>query len=54
MNSKNKGKKFIAQHQGLGLPDDEELKNSSNIIWIEEYTREDGAKVEKQTWRRLD
>ena len=41
---------FIAQHQVLGSPDEKEFKNSSNVIWIEEYTRDDGTKVSGH-WR---
>ncbi len=42
---KDRADEFIAQHKVLGLPSEEELKSSSNVIWIEEYTRDDGTKV---------
>ena len=47
---KDRAEEFIAQHEVLGLPDESELKNSSNVIWIEEYTRDDGTKVSGH-WR---
>ena len=47
---KNRAEEFVAQHEVLGLPDEKELKNSSNVIWIDEYTRDDGTKVSGH-WR---
>ena len=42
---KERADEFVAQHEVLGLPDEEELRSSSNVIWIDEYTRDDGTKV---------
>jgi len=42
---KERADEFIAQHKVLGLPSEEELKSSSNVIWIDEYTKDDGTKV---------
>lgn len=47
---KDRAKEFTAQYRVLGLPDEEELKSSSNVIWIDEYTRDDGTKVSGH-WR---
>ena len=49
---KDRAEEFIAQHRVLGLPDEEELRNSSNVIWIDEYTKDDGTKVSGH-WRSL-
>ena len=34
----------------MGLPNEEELKSSSNVIWINEYARDNGTKVSGH-WR---
>lgn len=47
---KERADEFIAQHKVLGFPIEEELKSSSNVIWIEEYTKDDGTKVSGH-WR---
>ena len=47
---KDRAEEFVAQHEVLGLPDESELRDSSNVIWIEEYTKDDGTKVSGH-WR---
>ena len=47
---KERANEFIAQHQVLGLPGEKELFGSSNVVWIDEYTRDDGTKVSGH-WR---
>lgn len=41
---------ILAQNRAIGTPDVTELANSSNVIWVESYTRDDGTKVEGH-WR---
>ena len=47
---RDRGGEFVSQYKVLGLPNESELKSSSNVIWIEEYTRDDGTKVSGH-WR---
>ena len=46
------GKKraILAQNRRIGVPSDAELRNSSNVIWVNPYRREDGTEV-KGYWR---
>ena len=46
---KNK-KGIISQNRRIGVPSNAELQNSSNVIWVNSYTREDGTPV-KGYWR---
>ena len=41
---------IIAQNRKIGVPSDAELRNSSNVIWINPYKRDDGTPV-KGHWR---
>ena len=41
---------IMAQHNSIGIPSEEELKSSSNAVWVEAYTREDGTEV-RGHWR---
>lgn len=43
-------KEILAQHSRIGIPSDEELQNSENVVWVEEYQRSDGTEV-KGHWR---
>jgi len=47
---KDRAEEFIAQHRVLGLPDESELAGSDNVVWVDEYTRDDGTKVSGH-WR---
>jgi len=40
----------LAQTKVLGIPEDDELSNSENAVYVEAYTREDGTEV-KAHWR---
>ena len=40
----------MAQNRKIGVPSTTELQNSSNVIWINPYTRDDGTQV-KGHWR---
>ena len=39
-----------AQYRVIGVPSEEALKASSNVVWVDEYTRADGTKVSGH-WR---
>ena len=41
---------IMAQHNSIGIPSENELKSSPNAVWVEAYTREDGAEV-RGHWR---
>ena len=40
-----KSKEILGQKRTIGIPKVNELKVSSNTIWIDEYTRDDGTRV---------
>mgnify|MGYP007070213312 CR=1 FL=1 len=42
---RNRVDELAAQEKLIGLPSVSVLKSSGNVIWIEEYTRDDGTKV---------
>ena len=37
-------KELLAQNRTIGVPTEEELSKSDNVVWVNEYTREDGVK----------
>ena len=41
---KNK-KELLSQYRVLGVPKEEELQASENVVHVEAYTREDGTEV---------
>ncbi len=41
---------LLAQTKVLGIPEEEELRNSENAVYVEAYTRDDGTEV-KAHWR---
>lgn len=43
---------LLAQNREIGIPTSDELHKSSNVIWIENYTKNDGTEV-KGHWRSL-
>ena len=43
-------REIVAQDDRIGVPSDMELRNSENVIWVEEYRRDDGTEV-KGHWR---
>ena len=36
---------ILSQNKLIGVPDERELRSSENVIWVDEYTRDDGTKV---------
>ena len=43
-------KAIISQNRKIGVPSESELRNSSNVIWVNPYRRDDGTEV-KGYWR---
>ena len=43
-------KELMFQNRQIGIPTEYELQNSSNVIWVNSYVREDGTQV-KGYWR---
>ena len=41
---------LLAQNRQIGIPTEYQMQNSSNVVWVEAYTREDGTSV-KGHWR---
>ena len=41
---------ILAQNRAIGVPSESELRGSSNVVYVHEYTREDGTQV-KAHWR---
>lgn len=46
----NKKEELISQMKILGIPKDKELASSDNVVWVNEYTKEDGTIVSGH-WR---
>ena len=38
-------KEILGQKRAIGIPSVNELKSSGNVVWISEYTRDDGTRV---------
>lgn len=43
-------KEYLSQYRSIGVPSSAELQASSNVVWVDEYTRDDGTKVSGH-WR---
>ena len=43
-------KELLAQNRTIGIPTDAELSNSENVVWVNEYSRNDGTRVQGH-WR---
>lgn len=41
---------LLAQNRAIGVPKESELRGSDNVVYVHEYTREDGTQV-KAHWR---
>lgn len=41
---------LLSQYRVLGVPTEQELKGSDNVVYVHAYTREDGTEV-KAHWR---
>lgn len=46
----NRKPEIIAQNRQIGIPTEYQMQNSSNVIWVEPYIKEDGTSV-KGHWR---
>ena len=46
----SKDKELIAQYNSIGTPSNRELNSSRNVVYIHEYTRDDGTEV-RAHWR---
>lgn len=43
-------KEIVSQNRQIGIPSPDELSSSGNVIWVDEYTKDDGTKVSGH-WR---
>jgi hypothetical protein len=41
----NKKREILSQNRQIGIPTDYQMQNSSNVVWINAYVREDGTNV---------
>lgn len=46
----NRRKELVSQYRQIGFPSEKEMQNSSNVVYVNEYTRADGTHV-KAHWR---
>ena len=46
----SRDKELIAQYKSIGVPNDSELSSSGNVVYVHEYTRDDGTEV-RAHWR---
>ena len=46
----SRDKELIAQYKSIGVPNDNELSSSGNVVYVHEYTRDDGTEV-RAHWR---
>ena len=46
----NKKREILSQNRQIGIPTDYQMQNSSNVVWVNAYVREDGTNV-KGHWR---